>query len=57
MEYGWAVSFPVWRDETGVKDVSEAVKRYGKLFALKTILQGKQSSRLKIELMSKKIHS
>lgn len=57
MEYGWAVSFPVWCDETGVKDVSEAVKRYGKLFTLKTILQGKQSSRLKIELMSKKIHS
>lgn len=57
MEYGWSVSFPVWRDEAGVKDVSEAVKRYGKLFTLKTILQGKQSTKLKIELMSKKIHS
>jgi DNA primase len=57
MDYGWSVSFPIWRDEAGVKDVSEAVKRYGKLFTLKTILQGKQSTKLKIELMSKKIHS
>ncbi len=55
IEYGWSVSFPIWYNE--VKDVSDAVKRYGRLFTLKTILQGKQSSRLKIELYKKKIHS
>lgn len=55
LEYGWSVSFPVWRDEC--KDVSAAVQRYGKLFTMKAILEGKQSSRLKIELMRKRIHS
>jgi hypothetical protein len=55
IDYGWSVSFPVWRDN--VKDVSAAVEKYGKLFVLKAILQGKQSSRLKIELMKKRIHN
>jgi len=55
IEYGWSVSFPVWRDQA--KDASEAVKKFGRLFTLKTVLEGKQSSRLKIELYKKKIHS
>ena len=55
MEYGWSVSFPIWSER--VKDASEAVKQYGKLFTLKAILAGRQSSRLKIELMKKRIHS
>jgi hypothetical protein len=55
LEYGWSVSFPVWRDEC--KDVAAAYKKYGKLFTMKAILEGKQSSRLKIELMRKRIHS
>ena len=53
IEYGWSVSFPVWHDE--VKDVSEAVQKYGKLLTMKTILDGKQTSRLKIELFKKRI--
>jgi hypothetical protein len=55
IEYGWSVSFPIWNEN--VKDISEAVKQYGKLFTLKAILAGKQSSRLKIELHKKRIHS
>lgn len=55
LEYGWAVSFPVWHEE--VKDTAEAVKKYGKLFTMKAILEGKQTSKLKIELMRKRIHS
>jgi hypothetical protein len=55
MEYGWSVSFPVWRSEA--KDASEAVKKFGQLFTLKTILEGKQSSRVNIELHKKRIHS
>ena len=55
IEYGWSVSFPIWNEQ--VKDISEAVKEFGKLFTLKSILEGKQSSRLKIELMRKRIHS
>lgn len=48
IEYGWAVSWPIWFDTC--KDINEAVVKYGKLFALKAILAGKQSSKLKIEL-------
>ena len=55
IDYGWSVSFPVWSEQ--VKDVSASVERYGKLFTLKAILAGRQSSRLKIELHKKKIHS
>ena len=54
MEYGWNVSFPVWRDNC--KDVADAVQQYGRLFVIKSILDAQQSSRLKIELMKKKIH-
>ena len=53
LEYGWSVSFPEW--EPDVKDINAAVVKYGKLFTLKTIIDAKQTSRLKIELMRKKI--
>jgi len=51
IEYGWAVSFPVWSEE--VKDVADAVVKYGKLFTLKTILQATESNHLKIQLLTK----
>lgn len=54
IEYGWAVSYPVWRDRC--KDVSSAVNAYGKLFTLKSILDATETSKLKIEL-SKRIHN
>ena len=55
LEYGWAVSYPVWIDK--YKDVASAVQHLGKLFTLKSILAGKETSRLKIELMKKKIYN
>ena len=55
LEYGWSVSFPVWQETC--KDVSEAVDRYGKLFVLKAIIDGKESSKLKIELMKRKLYN
>jgi DNA primase len=55
IEYGWSVSFPVWLETS--KDVNEAVVKYGKLFVLKTILDSKHSSKLKIELMKKKLYN
>jgi len=55
IEYGWTVSFPVWLETC--KDVNEAVVKYGKLFVLKTILDAKQTSKLKIELMKKKLYN
>ncbi len=55
IEYGWTVSFPVWLETC--KDVNEAVIKYGKLFVLKSILDAKQTSKLKIELMRKKLYN
>ena len=55
IEYGWSVSFPVWLETS--KDVNEAVVKYGRLFVLKTILDSKHSSKLKIELMKKKLYN
>ena len=52
IEYGWNVSFPIWKDTC--KDVSQAVEKFGKLFVLKSILDAKESNKLKIELMKKK---
>jgi len=53
LEYGWSVSFPEW--EPDVKDINAAVVRYGKLYTLKSIIDAKQTSRLKINLMRKKL--
>ena len=53
LEYGWAVSFPNWHDE--VKDVSDAVGKYGKLYTMASILEGKKSNKLKINLARKKL--
>jgi len=50
MELGWAVSIPVWED---CKDVNDAVKKYGKLGTLLTIMQARETSRIKIELRKK----
>ena len=53
LEYGWNVSFPEWDND--IKDVSDAVDRYGKLYTLWSIISTKQTSRIKIELMRKKL--
>ena len=53
-EYGWSVSFPIWHEDC--KDVNEAVRKYGKLFVLKAILEAKESTKLKIELKKKKMN-
>ena len=55
IEYGWSVSFPVWQEEC--KDINDAVVKYGKLFVLKSIIDARESSRLKIELMRKRLHN
>jgi DNA primase len=54
IKFGWSVSFPVWQETC--KDAAEAVSRYGKLFTLKSILEAKESSKLKIELLKRKMH-
>lgn len=48
VELNWAVSIPPWPDD--VKDVNDAVQRYGRVATLLSILEHKQVSKIKIEL-------
>jgi hypothetical protein len=51
VELGWAVSVPEWPNP--IKDVNDAVRCYGKLATLMTILQARETSRIKIEIKRK----
>ena len=53
VELGWAVSMPVWPD--GIKDVNDAVIKLGRLATLLTIIQSKETSKIKIELRKKQL--
>lgn len=48
VELNWAVSIPPWPAD--VKDVNDAVQRYGRVATLLSILEHKQVSKIKIEL-------
>ena len=52
VELGWSVSMPEWQD---CKDVNDAVKKYGRLSTLLTIMQARETSRIKIEMRRKQI--
>jgi len=53
VELGWSVSVPDWGP--GVKDVNDAVIKFGKLATLLTIMQSRETSRIKIELRKKNL--
>jgi Toprim-like len=53
IELGWAVSMPPWPDD--IKDVNDSVVRYGRLATLLTILENRETSRIKIELRKKNL--
>jgi Toprim-like len=53
VELGWAVSMPEWPED--VKDVNDAVIRWGRLATLLTIMQARETSRIKIELRKKQL--
>ena len=53
VELGWAVSMPAWPES--VKDVNDAVKQYGRLVTLITIMQARETSRIKIELRKRQL--
>ena len=48
---GWSASLPPWGDD--VKDIADAVKRYGRLYVLSTILHYKVSGEIKLNLLKK----
>ena len=53
LELGYHVSLPEWGN--GVKDVNDAVVKYGKLSTLLSILEHATMSKIKIELRKKQI--
>jgi hypothetical protein len=53
VELGWSVSMPAWPAD--VKDVNDAVIRWGKLATLITIMQARETSKIKIELRKKQL--
>jgi hypothetical protein len=52
VELGWAVSIPDWGD---CKDVNDAVIKHGRLATLITIMQARETSRIKIELRKRQL--
>ena len=53
VELGWSVSMPDWPKE--VKDVNDATVRWGRLVTILTILQARETSKVKIELRKRQI--
>jgi len=51
----WSVSMPPW--EEGIKDVADAVKKYGRLYVLTTILHYRVHGEIKINLLKKKLEA
>ena len=48
---GWSVAFPEWEDD--IKDASDAVVRYGRLFTVKSILDSIETNATKIKILAK----
>lgn len=53
LELGFQVSLPDWGE--GIKDTNDAVLKYGRLPTLLSILQNATNSKIKLEMMRKKI--
>ncbi len=53
LDLGFYISIPDW--ESGIKDVNDAVIKYGKLATLLSILQSATNSRIKIEIKRKQL--
>lgn len=51
IELGWAVSFPDWEYEC--KDANDAVRKYGKLYTIYSIIKNIEYSEIKIKLKAK----
>lgn len=53
LQAGWAVSLPDWGPD--VKDVADAVKKFGRIYTLFTILQYVERGEVSIKLIHKKL--
>ena len=55
LEYGYSVSVPDW--PAGIKDVNDAVCRYGRITTLLAIVENRVSGKIKIEMSRKKLRA
>jgi hypothetical protein len=55
IDNNWSASLPPWGDD--IKDVADAVKKYGRLYVLATILHYKVHGEIKINLLKKKLEA
>jgi DNA primase len=53
IEQGWTVSMPDWGDN--IKDAADAVKKFGRVYTLFTILHYKETNEIKKQLLKKKL--
>jgi len=53
IQNNWGMSLPPWDED--IKDVADAVKRYGKIYTLATIVHYQEDNKIKIELQKKKL--
>ena len=51
IEQGWALSFPEW--DSDIKDISDAVQRYGRLFTLKMIIDAMETNQVKLQVLAR----
>ena len=55
LEYNYSVSIPDWPND--IKDLNDAVCRYGRLTTLMSIMENRASSRIRIEMARKKLRA
>lgn len=55
LEQNWSISLPEWGEE--IKDVSDAVKKYGRIYTLFTILKYRIHGQIKLNLIRKKLEN
>ena len=53
IDNNWSVSLPEWGND--VKDVADAVKKYGRIYTLFTILKYREHGEIKITMLKKKL--
>lgn len=53
LDNDWLVSFPKW--DSGIKDANDAVKKYGKLYTVRSIIDGATDNKIRINLSRKKL--
>ena len=55
LDNGWGVSLPPWEDH--IKDAAKAAEVYGRLYTLTTILHYRETNKIKIQLLQKKLEA